>query len=81
MVPLHDVVEILALGDGNSGVVIPIVPLNRCGTAATLVNGDLLWESMGANRLAKKAAAAARSRVGVNKNSTVRPALSTARYT
>ena|SRR5262245_50013751 len=52
MVLLHEIVEILALPDGDAGLVGPIVTLNRRGVAATLIDSDLLREPLGTNGLA-----------------------------
>jgi hypothetical protein len=46
MVLCHDIVEILALPDGDAGLVGPVVPLHRRGSAATLVNRDLLQDPL-----------------------------------
>jgi len=54
MILLNNIVEIPARSDPDGRFVGSIVPLNRCGVAATLVNGDLLWEPLGANRLGQK---------------------------
>ena len=54
MILLNNIVEIPARSDPDGRFVRSIVPLNRCGVAATLVNGDLLWEPLGANRLGQK---------------------------
>ncbi len=71
MILFHRIVQILALADDNPGMVDPAVSLNRSGVARTLINRDRLREPVLTNRLAQKAAAAARSRVGVNRKSTV----------
>ena len=47
----HDVVEILALPDGDAGLVGLVVPLHRRGVAATLVNRDLLRKPLIPNRV------------------------------
>ena len=52
MVLLHDMVEILALPDSDAGLVGPVVPLNRRGVAATLVDGDLLRDQLVTDSLA-----------------------------
>jgi hypothetical protein len=47
MILLDDIVEILALPDGDARLVgPPVVPLNRRGVTATLVNRDLLREPL-----------------------------------
>ena len=46
MVLFHDIVEILALPDGDAGLVGPVVTLNRRGVTATLVNRDLLRDPL-----------------------------------
>lgn len=80
MVLLHEIIEILALADGDPGVVGPIVPLNR-GVLLPLWSMVIFSGSPWVRiALRKKAAAAARSRVGLNKKSTVWPSVSTARY-
>jgi hypothetical protein len=51
MVLFYDIVEILALPDSDAGLVGLVVPLDRCRIRATLVDGDLLREPLGANGL------------------------------
>ena len=46
MILLDDIVEILALPDGDACLVDLIVVDNRCGITATLVNRDLLRDSL-----------------------------------
>ena len=51
MILLHDIVEILALSDGDGCLVGPVVLRNRRGVAPTLINRELLREPMGPNRV------------------------------
>jgi hypothetical protein len=52
MILLDDIVEILALPDGNSCLVSAVVMLKRRGVTATLVDASLLREPMVVNGLA-----------------------------
>jgi len=52
MILLHDIVEILAVADNNGGLVSLIIARNGCRIRATLINGGLLREPLGANGLA-----------------------------
>ena len=52
MVLLDDIVEILTLPDSDVGLVGSVVALDSGGVAATLINRDLLGESLVANGLA-----------------------------
>ena len=52
MVLLHDIIEILGVADDNGGLVRLVVVRNRCRVAPTLIDGDFLRQSLGANGLA-----------------------------
>jgi hypothetical protein len=52
MILFHDMVEILALPESESCLVSPVVPLNRRGVAATLVNRNRLRQPLVPNSLA-----------------------------
>jgi hypothetical protein len=52
MILFHNIVEILALPDSDSCLVSPVVPLNRRGVAATLINRNLLGKPLAANGFA-----------------------------
>ena len=49
MVLLHEVIEILGVPDDNGCLVSLIVVLDSRCVAATLIDGDLLWQSLTAN--------------------------------
>jgi hypothetical protein len=51
MVLFNKVVEVLGVADENRSVVVAVVVLNGLGIRPTLVDGDLLREPLGANRL------------------------------
>jgi hypothetical protein len=51
MVLFHDIVEILALPEGDGRLVSLVVPLDRGRVRATLIDGDLLREPLGTNGL------------------------------
>ena len=54
MVLFHDIVEILALPDGDGRLVSLVVPLDRGRVRATLIDGDLLREPLGTNGLTEE---------------------------
>jgi hypothetical protein len=49
---LYEIIKILRLPNDDSRLVSSIVVLDGGGVAATLINGDLLGQSLGANRFA-----------------------------
>jgi hypothetical protein len=52
MILLYKIIKILRLPNDDSSLVSSIVVLDGGGVAATLINGDLLGQSLGANRFA-----------------------------
>ena len=80
MILLDDIVEILALPDGDTGLVSPIVLLNGRRVTATLVNGDLLRAPLSTDGLMEKGLSRCLSRWEISRKSMVWPSLSTARY-
>ena len=50
MVLFHHIIEIFRVAEDNRSPVRLVVVLNRCRVAPTLVNRDLLRDSMSANR-------------------------------
>ena len=51
MVLLHEVIEIFRVADDNSRLVNLVVVRDRCRVATTLIDGDLLRQSLSANGL------------------------------
>ena len=54
MVLLHEVIYIFRVTDDNGGLVRLVEVLDRHRVAATLVNGDLLGQSLGTNGFAQE---------------------------
>jgi hypothetical protein len=52
MILLHDIIEILRVADNDGCLVKLVVALDRCGIGPTPVDGNLLWEPLGAYSLA-----------------------------
>ena len=51
MILLHEVIEIFRVADDNSRLVNLVVVRDRCRVATTLIDGDLLRQSLSANGL------------------------------
>src|SRR5262245_50304659 len=54
MVLFHNVIEILAVADGDSRLLGPIVMFDRCRVRTALIDRDLLGQLLGTNRLAQE---------------------------
>ena len=50
MIPFYNIIEIFGLANDNRSLVGLVVPLNRCGVTATLVDRDFLGKPLVANR-------------------------------
>ena len=46
---LHNIIEIFGAADNNGCLMSLVVVLNRCRVAPTLIDGDFLRQSLGAN--------------------------------
>ena len=54
MVLLDDIIEVFTVANDNGGLVRLVVVRDRCRIRATPVNGNLLRQPLGANRLGQK---------------------------
>ena len=54
MVLFHDIVEVFGVADDDRRLVSLVVLPDRCRVRATLIDGELLRELLGTNRLAQK---------------------------
>ena len=81
MVLFDDVIQIFDLTDFDVGLMFRVVTFERRRVGAALVDRNLLGNTVLIDRLMRRNRnAALRSRLAVNKKSTVPPVLSTARY-
>ena len=52
MVLLDNIIEVFTVPNDNGGLVHLVIVPNRCGIRTTLIDGDLLRQSLGVKRLA-----------------------------
>ena len=80
MILFDDVVEVFDLTDLDARLVFCIVAFDRRGVGTALVDRDLLRCAVPLDCLAQEPQRGLAIPLGVNRKSTVAPALSTARY-